>query len=136
MVASWLEHPPREWEVLGSIPGCDTPKSLKLVEVASSLALRIMGIAIRLASHCQDNGLVNPFPNKPWFSCVCSTSLLKKLWEKEKLLVEMLVTSNFSFSQNFSQPFGELSAISIKFEIVICNSFSLEQSKICCLGLS
>ena len=38
--------------------------------------------------------LVNPFPKKPWFLCVCSTSLLKTLWEKEKLLV----TINFSFS--------------------------------------
>ena len=30
---------------------------------------------------------VNPFPNKPWFSHVCSLSPLKTLWEKEKLLV-------------------------------------------------
>ena len=37
---------------------------------------------------------VNPFPNKPWFLCVCSASLLKTLWEKDKLLV----TSNLSFS--------------------------------------
>ena len=37
---------------------------------------------------------VNPFPNKPWFLHVCSTGLLKTLWEKEKLLV----TSNFSFT--------------------------------------
>ena len=40
---------------------------------------------------------VNPFPNKPWFLHICSTSLLKTLWEKEKLLV----MSNFSFSQCF-----------------------------------
>ena len=38
----------------------------------------------------------NPFPNKPWFSRVFSISLLKTLWEKEKLLV----TSNFSFSHS------------------------------------
>ena len=37
--------------------------------------------------------VINPFPNKPWFLRVCSTCLLKTLWEKEKLLV----TSNFSF---------------------------------------
>ena len=36
----------------------------------------------------------NPLPNKPCFLRVCSTSLSKTLWEKEKLLV----TSNFSFS--------------------------------------
>ena len=26
----------------------------------------------------------NPFANKPWILCVCSTSLLKTLWKKEK----------------------------------------------------
>ena len=31
--------------------------------------------------------IINPFPNKPWFLCACSTHLLKTLWEKEKLLV-------------------------------------------------
>ena len=41
-------------------------------------------------------GIFNPFPNKPWFLRVCSTSLLKTLWEKEKLLV----TSNFFFSNS------------------------------------
>ena len=41
-------------------------------------------------------GIINPFPNKPWFLHVCSTSPLKTLWEKEKLLV----TSNFSFSRS------------------------------------
>ena len=39
-----------------------------------------------------------PFPNKPWFLPVCITSLLKKLREKEKLLV----MSNFPFSTVFS----------------------------------
>ena len=39
---------------------------------------------------------VNPFPNKPWFLRVCHTSLLKTLWEEEKLLV----MSNFSFSHS------------------------------------
>ena len=59
---------------------------------------------------------LNPFPNKPWFLCVLNSSLLKTLWEKEQLLV----TSNFSFSHSFFYPFGELSAIFIKFEIVVC----------------
>ena len=61
----------------------------------------------------------NPFPNKPWFLRVCSRSLLKTLWEKEKLLV----TSNFSFSHSVFYPFGELSAIFIKLKIVICKLF-------------
>ena len=50
-----------------------------------------------------------PFPNKPWFLRVCSTSLLKTLMEKKKLLV----TSNFSFSISVFYPFGQLSAIYI-----------------------
>ena len=62
---------------------------------------------------------INPFPNKPWFLCVCSASLFKTLWEKEKLLV----TSNFSFSQSVFNPFEELSSIFIKFEIVVCKLF-------------
>ena len=45
---------------------------------------------------------LNSFPNKPLFSRVCRTSLLKTLWEKEKLLV----TSNFSFSHSVFYPFG------------------------------
>ena len=44
------------------------------------------------------------FPNKPFFFRVCSTSLLKTLCEKEKLLV----TSNFSFSHRVFYLFGEL----------------------------
>ena len=51
----------------------------------------------------------NPFPNKPWFLHVCSTSLLNTQWEKEKLLT----MSNFSFSHN------------------VLYSFSLEDSKNC-----
>ena len=54
--------------------------------------------------------ILNSFPNKPWFLRVCSTSILKTLWEKEKLLV----TSNFSFSHNVLYLFGEFSAIVIK----------------------
>ena len=52
---------------------------------------------IRLLAYLFSNEMtVNPFPNKSWFSCVCSPSLLKTLREKEKLLV----TSNFSLSHN------------------------------------
>ena len=42
-----------------------------------------------------------PFPNKPLFLCVCTTILLKTLWEKEKFLV----TSNFSYSHCVFHPF-------------------------------
>ena len=65
------------------------------------------------------------FPNKPWFLRVCNTSLLKTLWEKEKLLV----TSNFSFSHSVFYPFEELSSIFIKFEIVVCTLFEFGSLK-------
>ena len=61
----------------------------------------------------------NHFPNKAWFSRVCSTSPLKTLREKEKLLV----TSNFSFSHSVFYPFGEHSVTFIKFKIVVCKLF-------------
>ena len=67
--------------------------------------------------------LVNLFQNKPWFLHVCSKSHLKTLWEKEKLLV----TSNFSFSHNVFYPFGKLSAIFIKCEIVVCKVFQFQR---------
>ena len=60
--------------------------------------------------------IVNPFPNKPLFLSACSTSPLKTLLEKEKLLI----TSNSSFSHSVFYSFKKLSAIFIKFEIVIC----------------
>ena len=68
---------------------------------------------------CQEQVSSNPVPNKPLLSCVCRTSLLKTLWEKEKLLV----TSNFSFSHSVFYPFGELFAIFIKCEIAVCKLF-------------
>ena len=60
-----------------------------------------------------------PFPNKPLFLHVCKTSPLKTLRETEKLLA----TSNFSFSHSVFHPCGELSAIFIKFTIVVCTLF-------------
>ena len=66
--------------------------------------------------------LFNPFPNKPWFLRVCSTSLLKTLREKEKLLV----TSNFSFSHSVFYPFGELYTVFIQVKIVVCKLFQFE----------
>ena len=68
----------------------------------------------------------NTFPNKPWFLRVCSTSLLKTLWEKEKLLV----TSNFSFSHRVFYRNGDISASGIKFEIFVCKTLSKKSLKI------
>ena len=44
-----------------------------------------MLVSIQLSSSFANETLINPFPNKPWFLCVCCTSLLKTLWEKEKI---------------------------------------------------
>ena len=44
----------------------------------------------------------NPFPHNDAFWRLWETSLLKTLWEKEKLLV----TSDFSFSHSVFYPFG------------------------------
>ena len=67
---------------------------------------------------------LNPFPNKPCFLHVCFISLLKTLWEKEKLLV----TSNFSFSHSVFYLFGALSVIFIEVIIVVCKRFQLWKS--------
>ena len=72
----------------------------------------------------------NPFPNKPWFLRVCSRSLLKTLWEKEKLLE----ASNFYFSHSVFYPFKELSAISSNLKLSSASSLSLESSKFGRLG--
>ena len=66
----------------------------------------------------------NPLPNKPWFLRVCNISILKTLWEKEKLLV----TNNFSFSHSVFFLFRELSAIFIEFKIVVCKLFHIWKS--------
>ena len=63
---------------------------------------------------------VNPFPNKPWFLCVCSTSLLKTLWEKE----ELHVTSNFSISQCF-----------LFFLRIFCNFHQIQSCRLQCLSV-
>ena len=63
--------------------------------------------------------MFNPFPNKPWFLHVCITSFLKGLLDK----VDLLVRNNFSFSHNVFYPFGELSAIFVKIEIVVGKLF-------------
>ena len=76
--------------------------------------------------------LFNPFPSKPWFLRVCSTSLLKTLPEKEKFLV----TNNSSFSNSIFCHLENFLAFSLISKLLSANSFSLEESKICHLGKS
>ena len=66
--------------------------------------------------------MVNPFPHNDTFWCPWETSILKTLWEKEKLLV----MSNFSFTHSVFYLFRELSAIFIKFKNVVCRLFQFE----------
>ena len=56
---------------------------------------------------------------------VCSTRLLKTLWEKEKLLV----TSNFSFSHCFFTRLENFIPFSLNLKLSSANYFSLEESK-------
>ena len=59
---------------------------------------------------------VNPFQNKPWFLLVCSKRLLKNTVGKG----EIAHNEQFLlFSQCFL-PVEELSAVFIRFEIVVC----------------
>ena len=46
--------------------------------------------------------LLNPFQNKPWFLRVCNTSLLKIMWEKEKLLLSYRVENIVGKGENAS----------------------------------
>ena len=81
-----------------------------------TLLAKFLPVSSSFKSSSANSFSFNPFPNKPWFLRVCSTSLLKTLWEKEKLLI----ASNFSFSHSVFYPFRELSAIFAKLEIVLC----------------
>ena len=69
---------------------------------------------------------LNPFPNKPWFLRVCSTRLLKTLWEKEKLLL----TSNFSFSHSVFKPIQVKIITLANFISSSANAFNLDKSRI------
>ena len=75
-----------------------------------------------LNASSKTNMFSTPFPNKPWLHvliCVCSKSLWKTLWVKEKLLIK----SNFSFSHSVLHPFRELKVICTKLKIVVCKLF-------------
>ena len=64
----------------------------------------------------------NPFPNQSSFLRVCITSLLKTLrggGEGEIARNEQFLL----FSSTVFYPFGDLSAIFVKFEIVVCKLF-------------
>ena len=81
------------------------------------------------------NGLMlddypNPFPNKPWMLRVYSTSLLKTLWEKEK----MLVTSIFSFPHSVFYSMKKKIIILATFNLSSVNAFNSVMFKILLFG--
>ena len=91
---NFLMHP--NIAVLTSVP-CEMATSLMLFfDICQNLHWLRKIIVI------WKNDQLNPFPNNPWFLRVCSTSLLKTLWEKEKLLI----TSNSSFSHSVFYSLG------------------------------
>ena len=74
--------------------------------------------------------ILNPFRNKPRFLRICSTSLLKTLWEKK-----LLITSNFSFSHSVFYLFlKSFLPSSTKLKLSSANLFNLDESQICHLG--
>ena len=68
-----------------------------------------------------------PFPNKPLFSCVCSSSLLKTLLEKEKFACN----KQFSPFPKFSCHLKNFQPFSSNLKLSSAKSFSLDESKIC-----
>ena len=69
---------------------------------------------------------VEPSPKALVFMC-----LQYKSFEYNGGKRQIAHKEQFLFSHNIFYPFEELSAIIFKFEIIVCKSFSLEESKIC-----
>ena len=74
--------------------------------------------------------MLNPFPKKPWFLHVCNSSLLKTLWEKEKLHLKAISP----FPPVFSTRSENCLPFSSSVKLLSANTLSLEESKICRLG--
>ena len=105
--------------------GCRRPQRHHSIQTEDNNGQVKSSISIDNITYASADSLLNPFPNKPWFSRVCSRSLLKTLQEKE----ELVVTSNFSFSHSVFYPFQKLSAIFIKSEIAVCKVFQFGSLK-------
>ena len=71
---------------------------------------------------------------KPWFLRVCSTSLLKTLWEKEKLLVmrkHLQMTVNFESDENgrkFSKRVENIVGKGEKEKLLVMSNFSFSHN--------
>ena len=69
----------------------------------------------------------NPFTDKPWFVCVCSSSLLKTQWKKETLPER----ANSPFPTVFSYHLENFQRFSANLKLSSANSSSLVESKLC-----
>ena len=69
-----------------------------------------------------DEYLVNPFPNKPWFVLVCSTSFENTVVKREIARNEQFLLFHSIFYQ-----FEELYAIFVIFKIVLFKRFQFER---------
>ena len=85
-------------------------------------------------------GILNPFPHNDTFWRVWERSLLKTLWEMEKLLIQAILgkgeiacTSNFSFSHNvfYSIKGRDYHFCYIQFVVCKCFQFGLVQISSC-----
>ena len=124
----WLRKGQYLWLTLLEVTKCQTlMPCLMQREMASMLAPLFFHLSCLFALTLS----INPYLNKPWFLHVCSTGLLKTLWEKEKLLF----TSNFS-SHSVVYPSRELSTIFINFKIVVCKLFQFGKSLLFGKGLN
>ena len=76
------------------------------------------------------SSLFNSFPNKPCFSHICSTEVFRKHCGKRR---NCLLRAISPFPTVFSTHL-EFLLFSLNLKLLSANSFSLEESKICCLG--
>ena len=74
--------------------------------------------------------LDNPFPNKPLFLRVCSTSLLKTLSKREIACNEQFLL----FPQCLQTHFENFLPFSSNFKMSSANCLRMEEAKICDLG--
>ena len=69
---------------------------------------------------------INPFQNKPLFTCVCSENTVGK--------AEIACNEQFSFSRSVFYPFDNFLTFSSFLIFLSANSISMEESKLCCFG--
>ena len=74
---------------------------------------------------------VNLFPNKSWFLRVCSTSILKTMWEKGEIARD---EQFLLFPQYFLPFLGNFLSFSSNVKLSSATTFNLEESIICRFG--